>query len=172
MAERTCIIDGCGNKHRAKGYCSTHYNRVVMTLDVVHPKVSKPCVACGEQVARRDDPRRRTTCSVECRTAVTWGHRIAQADAYDWQRDAIKRALRYGARIVDKFDREEIFERDDWTCQGCGVRCDEPDPYNLRAATVDHVIALTLGGEHSRANAQTLCLSCNSAKQSGIAPAA
>jgi hypothetical protein len=27
MAERTCSIEGCGRKHMARGWCSTHYER-------------------------------------------------------------------------------------------------------------------------------------------------
>lgn len=25
-----CIVEGCNRRHRARGYCSTHYNHIVM----------------------------------------------------------------------------------------------------------------------------------------------
>src|SRR5699024_5236537 len=27
LNKKTCSVDGCDNKHRAKGLCSTHYNK-------------------------------------------------------------------------------------------------------------------------------------------------
>ncbi|MDF9718094.1 HNH endonuclease [Nocardioides sp. ChNu-99] len=134
-----------------------------------HPKEQRPCVVCGAVVVRRVDASYATTCSVRCRSVVQWGHRLAPSSGYDWAQDAVKRARAAGVAIVEVFDRAAVFARDEWTCQLCAIRCTDPDPYTLTAATVDHVVALADQGEHSRANAQTLCLSCNSSKQAGIA---
>lgn len=172
MTKRTCTIDGCSNVHRSRGYCSTHYNRLILGEAKRHPRETRTCVVCCTPVTRRRDNHHQPTCSVRCRTVVQWGEALAPTNAYVWRSDAVQRARKAGVRIVENFDRIDIFERDDWTCQACHVRCSEPDPYNLRAATVDHIVPLAAGGEHSRANAQTLCLSCNSAKQTGISPAA
>jgi len=125
-------------------------------------------VVCATVVTRRVDAGYATTCSVRCRTIVQHGHRLAPVAAYSWRSDAAKRARNAGAVIVEVFDRDEIFTRDGWVCQGCEVPCTEPNPFVLTAATVDHVVALAAGGEHSRANAQTMCLSCNSAKHEGV----
>lgn len=165
MSQRTCEIPGCERKHLARGMCSTHYNRQAGE-SVRHPKVAAACAACGKVVLRHKDSRKQysTTCSVACRTTVQWGETLAQASAYAWQADAIKRAQRYGVAIIDRFDREEIFDRDGWTCQLCGIRCSSPDPYALTSATVDHVVPMIQGGPHSRVNAQTACLSCNARK--------
>ena len=75
---------------------------------------------------------------------------------------------RYMTRCVDpalhleSFDPHEVFERDGWTCQKCGIAIDRslewPDPLS---ATIDHVVPVSAGGEHSRANARCLCLRCN-----------
>lgn len=53
--------------------------------------------------------------------------------------------------------RWKIWERDDFTCQGCGVR---------QRLTIDHIIPESAGGTLDPENLQTLCKSCNSAKGS------
>ena len=47
------------------------------------------------------------------------------------------------------------------TCEVCG----KPIERRAASATVDHIVPLSQGGNHTLANAQTLCLSCNSTKQ-------
>ena len=51
--------------------------------------------------------------------------------------------------------RWEVWERDDFTCQHCGVR---------RHLTIDHIYPESRGGPIHADNLQTLCKSCNSAK--------
>lgn len=172
VAQRICGQVECEKPHRARGLCSTHYNQLVLGETRRHPKVTAACAICGSTVLRRSDSRYKPTCSTACRTIVQWGERLAPPDEYDWQVDAAKRARKHGCRIVEEFDRTDIFTRDDWTCRACSIRCSSPNPYERTAATVDHVVPLALGGEHSRANAQTLCLSCNSAKQAAPWPSA
>lgn len=58
-----------------------------------------------------------------------------------------------------------LFERDNWTCQLCGDAVNPslkyPDPM---AATIDHIVPLVDGGEHSYANTQLAHALCNSLK--------
>jgi hypothetical protein len=164
MTYRTCSLDTCDRKHVAKGYCGSHYNTHVLDPGKRHPKSATPCVVCDTPVQRPADSRRRTTCSVTCRTVVQWGQRLAQPSAYQWRYDVEKRARDNGCLIINTFDRVEVFDRDGWLCQMCGITCTEPDPYTLTSATVDHVIPLSKQGDHSLANTQTCCLSCNSSK--------
>jgi len=49
----------------------------------------------------------------------------------------------------------DVWERDDFTCQHCGVR---------RHLSIDHIIPRARGGETTRENCQTLCRHCNSKK--------
>lgn len=164
MANRTCSLDGCERAHRARGYCSTHYNQIVCGPEKRHKRMPTPCEVCGTVVPRRDDDRYQHVCSTSCRTILAYGQ-ARRGSVYNWALDAARRAARAGAEVREIFTREEIFARDDLTCYLCGERCDPSvDPLAARYPTVDHVVALVNGGEHSRANARTACYGCNSAK--------
>ncbi len=51
--------------------------------------------------------------------------------------------------------RWEVWERDNFRCQHCGVR---------RYLSVDHIVPESCGGGRELSNLQTLCRSCNSRK--------
>jgi 5-methylcytosine-specific restriction endonuclease McrA len=175
MTERRCSMPECTQQHRAKGLCSTHYNQGLGEA-ARHPKQLVACVVCATSVRRRKDSEDRylPTCSVACRTMVAFGRAVSPTSGYAWRTDAVQRARKHGAPVIEVFDREDVFDRDAWLCQDCGIHCAAPNPFDRTAATVDHVVPLHLGGDHSKANAQTLCLSCNARKADrlDISPAA
>lgn len=73
---------------------------------------------------------------------------------------------------MEPVDRLEVFQRDGWTCYLCDTELDPAShPFDLLSATVDHVIPLSRGGEHSMANVRCACLGCNSRKQDRAAVA-
>ncbi len=61
-----------------------------------------------------------------------------------------------GASVVDVFTNPEIFKRDGWRCHICNRRV------SRSGASVDHLVPLALGGEHTRANVATAHRRCNS----------
>lgn len=164
MAQRTCRLPGCSNPHRARGLCSTHYNQRHQPNQ--HAAVPTSCTVCGTLILRAHKADRRPACSTTCRRILQFGSDAAHTGSYDWVTDAIRRAERAGALVIEAFDRREVFERDGWIC----YRCDRPtnrdaSPFDTLSPTVDHVVPLSKGGTHSLANARTACLGCNSAKQ-------
>lgn len=106
---------------------------------------------CGEIFA--GDKRRTRYCSAECfgkyKNKANWVHMN-------------RRRARLRGVLVESFDRMEIFLRDGWICQICSAPVNRaahfPDP---NMASLDHIIPIARGGEHSRANAQTAHLGCN-----------
>lgn len=60
------------------------------------------------------------------------------------------------AHPVAKLTRKEIFMRDNYTCQYCGVRTHD--------LTLDHVIPRHRGGQHRWENLVSACRSCNHRK--------
>jgi len=57
-----------------------------------------------------------------------------------------------------RFNRRNLFARDDYTCQYCG------DPFPLSQLSFDHVIPRSRGGATSWDNVVSCCLACNSRK--------
>lgn len=72
------------------------------------------------------------------------------------------RRVREQAATVERFDYLEVYERDGWVCGLCGQPVDRkltwPDP---KSPSLDHVVPLVAGGEHSRANTQLAHWLCN-----------
>ena len=97
--------------------------------------------------------KQRRYCSPECGSAnknrANWPHLNA-------------RRARLRDAFVETFDRLEIFERDGWVCGICGLPVDRelawPDPMS---ASLDHIVPVSRGGKHARANAQCSHLVCN-----------
>lgn len=81
-------------------------------------------------------------------------------------------------RSADRRLRAKVYERDGYTCQGCGVMAREvPMNYDGRSAlyaangdylVVDHIVPRSAGGTNAIDNLQTLCDRCNSVKGSTI----
>ena len=67
------------------------------------------------------------------------------------------RAFRRHAKPV-KFSRVNIYARDGYKCQYCGVKC------SISELTYDHVIPRSKGGKTTWENIVTCCYPCNGAK--------
>lgn len=75
-----------------------------------------------------------------------------------------RRALRKRLAYIEPVYRRQVFERDDWECQLCGLHLQANDHTRHDYATIDHIIPLAAGGLHSMANVQAACGRCNSHK--------
>lgn len=74
-------------------------------------------------------------------------------------------AIRRGAYKAEKIDREQVFFRDNWTCQICTKPIDGSlrFPHSM-SATIDHEIAIANGGSHTLSNVRAAHLGCNARK--------
>ena len=64
--------------------------------------------------------------------------------------------------FVENVDPMEVFERNNWICQLCNHPVSKiRDKRFIDIASLDHIIPLSKGGEHSYANTQLAHLSCN-----------
>ncbi|PVA17086.1 HNH endonuclease [Mycobacteroides abscessus] len=105
---------------------------------------------------RRNNPNRKAT-----------NASYRQGDSFKAVRKVHRQTRRARLRdaFVEKVIPREVFERDLYVCQRCWKQCPSkstvPDP---DSPTVDHIVALSNGGEHSYANTQCMCFVCNSTK--------
>jgi len=72
------------------------------------------------------------------------------------------RRARIKGNEYESFTRREIMIRDKWECQMCGIGTDPMlDVNDDRYPHLDHIMPLSKGGGHTRANTQCLCRKCN-----------
>ena len=66
----------------------------------------------------------------------------------------------------ERFKTTDIFERDKWKCKMCGCKTPKALHGGLEpnAPVLDHIIPLSLGGPHTKANTRCLCRQCNGKK--------
>jgi endogenous inhibitor of DNA gyrase (YacG/DUF329 family) len=136
--------------------------------------VTLACGQCGDSFQRlrgSTRPGARPFCSVKCRNLAVYPPRAdgATGRAADRMRCA-KRRARFVAAVVEVVDPDAVFERDGWLCHLCGESIDRAlTGWDRMGPTVDHLIPLVAGGEHSYANVAAAHRSCNSRKGASLA---
>lgn len=115
--------------------------------------------AAAERQWRQANPG--TLAAKRARYAERYPEKVKSASADRQER----RRARLAAVRAEPLRREEVFERDGWVCRLCLTSIDRllrwPHPGSV---SLDHVIPLVAGGEHSMGNSQTSHLRCNQLK--------
>jgi 5-methylcytosine-specific restriction endonuclease McrA len=110
------------------------------------PKHVVPCERCQAPIVKQGSEKRRFCPS--CRPGK--GH--------------VSRAVFYGGEY-EYINSRTVFARDGWVCQLCQRPVDEGLSWpHTESASLDHVVPLSRGGDHVRANVQLAHLGCNIAK--------
>lgn len=140
------------------------------------------CTECGAAFVQRRRPAVRRVCSNRCRNrrnqrqlgpegraAKRKRYRQNHPEKWAWTESKKawtqrRRARKRGAD-AERVLSAEIFDRDGWRCGLCGGQVDRrlsyPDPMS---ASLDHILPLSIGGAHTRANVQLAHLVCNTRK--------
>jgi hypothetical protein len=71
---------------------------------------------------------------------------------------AAAKARERGATVIDLVEPLDIFRRDDWTCYLCGGKVTAAD------ASLDHIVPIARGGQHTADNLACTHRECNYAK--------
>lgn len=134
------------------------------------------CAGCGRlfvttngsmAAARRG---RGVACSDECRRAyVARKSRESWPEHYERYKDAhFRSAHRYKARkaaaFVEDVEVAVLGARDRWKCHLCGKAVDRNAKQRGDRPSIDHLVPLSLGGEHSYANTALAHQRCNAGK--------
>jgi 5-methylcytosine-specific restriction endonuclease McrA len=122
------------------------------------------CLHCHEQFWKPSSHRAQKFCSASCDLlfrGYTLNPTAEQTRARNLRKLATRRAKRRAA-FVEVVDSRYVFERDDWRCHLCRRKCRrDVDGMHPQGATVDHIVPLSKGGDHSLANVATAHRSCN-----------
>lgn len=147
------------NARTCQPQCLLAYNRLRNRLNERKSK-AKLCVICGRL---RTNEYHSKWCSESCRREYRKRQKIA-ANLLRKQtrrrREAIKRGVRH-----ERYNASDIYSRDNWMCGLCGKpiwkRAKVP---HAKAATIDHIVPLSRGGDDVRSNVQAAHFICNSTK--------
>ncbi len=95
-----------------------------------------------------------------------WQHKYRKAHLQERRaKEQLRRAKKFGGTI-ELFADNEIFDRDGWICQICRKRVGKALKYpHPRSASLDHIVSLSKGGDHTRINVQLAHLVCNTKKR-------
>lgn len=87
----------------------------------------------------------------------------------EWDRDRCRRKRVAVDAAVEEIIDYVVFERDSWTCQLCSEavdpKCEWPDSMS---PSIDHIMPLSKGGDHSMDNVQLAHLGCNCRKNNNV----
>jgi len=89
-------------------------------------------------------------------------YRAAAKAAGSRSASCARRRVLKATTAVESFAPRETYERDGWRCGLCLRKVDPALTYpHPRSASLDHIVPLSLSGEHVRANVQLAHLICN-----------
>jgi ribosomal protein S8 len=115
-------------------------------------------------------------CSVDCnkQSKINTQTLYKTTDTYKELKRERKRNGTHKKRVIKKGSKYQLiyrrilFQRFNYVCQGCNVKCVHPNDTNYNqdnCATIDHIKPISKGGDHTYVNTQLLCRKCNSIKR-------
>lgn len=153
---KTCTIDGCEKRLRAKGMCSTHYNR--KRQPDRHKPTARPCAWCGTLVVGAGGGGRKygAACNTRCRAyiamakpstsrAMVHAPRPERADSRP--RSAKPTRKRWFAGKCATCSAPFISEHFERTC---GTACADQRHREAKRADKHRRRAIILGADHER----------------------
>lgn len=163
-----CGKAGCGKQYEQwrpwERYCSIDCRsevaaqRMRLLQEKARDRSKRACVGCGAVFAPDYGDRRNKYCSRSCRIAANYRRKVGNTHR--------RRARRFGVDY-EWIDKWEIFERDGWRCQLCGVATPRKNSGKLidAAPQLDHIVPVSKGGSHTALNVQCACRKCNLLKR-------
>jgi hypothetical protein len=139
----------CGSITQQPMYCSDRCRHISNGTVSDFDKVHRECLECGSLFTARFE--QNTYCTAVC--SRRRNNRKASAMRRARMRDV---ARHY-------FDPVDVLRRDGWRCHLCGIRTPEKlrGTYQPNAPELDHIVPLSVGGEHSPTNTACACRKCN-----------
>lgn len=153
----TCATPECCNipRFRSRQQCSSCVRE--FQLRESWRNAGKPCAICSSPLTRYQ----RKICSDTCQREY---ERISPKHRATRRKNRAVRRARKRAAYVESVDVMKHFEWQDGRCYHCGckIRLDVEVPHP-KSLTLDHLVPLALGGEHSYVNTAASCFNCNCA---------
>jgi len=152
-----CTTHDCHNIPRLRLSTQCSGCRRETQLEASWTNAGKPCVVCSRPLTRYQ----RKTCSDDCEK-----DRVRSCPKLRANRRKVhqRRRARKHAAFVENVDVMLHLQWQDGKCYHCNhlIRIDKAVPHP-KSLTLDHLVPLALGGEHSYANTVASCFKCNCA---------
>jgi 5-methylcytosine-specific restriction endonuclease McrA len=159
-ARPDCLNCGERVKMANARYCSKPDCTKVAKAAAMRERYARDPEAARRRVAAYRDAMTPEQVKREKSTRRAWAKRNGYVESKR-AGDARRRA-RARAAETEKFTHREIFDRDGWRCGICDKKIRKGLPSrHPRSASLDHVVPLSLGGSHTRANVRAAHLDCN-----------
>lgn len=157
----TCRIcakpTGRANALSCAGQCRKRWQQVAHCADPVS------CKQCGVEFNRLPGSYSRH-CSDQCQ--VMWDRAARKIERKRRGNGTHRNRVKFYGGAYEPFNPLEVLARDRWRCQLCGIKTPQAKRGSIEddAPELDHVVPLSKGGPHTRANTQCLCRRCNGLK--------
>lgn len=183
--EHICEKSGCAQIIKTCATCGedkplSNYSRSTLARDF-HRGQCKRCAYAFTKAWREGNHESvaayKKTYNAENRVEIRAWQRANRAERYasdpEFRAKVIASNLRRRRLLAEArqehYIREDIFERDNWTCQLCYEPIDPDLRYPDReAASVDHIVPVSLGGDDTTDNVQASHLACNAGKHNRV----
>jgi hypothetical protein len=152
--------------------CGTHHERPASRFCsnecASHETRQRSCKHCGEQFVSIGAYGAGSRVCKACKKRARQEEVRRRKSKYG--RNHRQRARHHGVRY-EPVPVKLVYERDNYTCQICLKKClpkarmhRKTGKIHPRSPSIDHIVAMSRGGEHVEANLQTACFRCNSLK--------
>jgi ribosomal protein L34E len=149
--------DHCGKpfsqfkRGRPRKFCN--YSCMKRRVQVLEPCQTISCKGCRREFMQKQHSQK--YCSIKCQNRTRWRND-----------NHVRRARIKAQTYIENISHDDIFARDRWRCQLCGVRVlkSKRGTQDPRAPELDHIIPIARGGAHVKTNVQCACHACNMAK--------
>jgi hypothetical protein len=176
FTQAVCDVEGCTSPSRANDMCDKHYRRVKSHGDP-SIRLTMPAGICSEAGCETQTfgrglcqrhyyamwvssgGRQKVSATMGRRRAKLAGATIVDTDL-TWATLILTSSACYiCGRECDPSDYRQIINRGGWTQKICGPAY----------PTLDHIVPVSKGGDHSADNAALACMGCNRTKSAKVA---
>jgi len=159
---KTCTIT------RQKQYNRDHKESIYAYNKQYHEKNRTRLLACQKLYNKEheDEFRLYRQANKEKIAARDKAYRQTEVGRNAHNKKSHNRRARLTGATIESVNPIEIFERDGFRCQLCGVKTmPNYNRFHSKRPELDHIIPLSKGGDHTPRNTQCLCRHCNATKR-------
>ena len=156
-----CCSNECLEKHKKESYKEYYYNYFIKNYK---SKIIE-CKNCGTVFETKYGDKQRVFCCKEC--GKHYGHQIKKLkEKYkeDKKLALKKRDELIAKNYVEPVNYNKLYKRDCGICKICGMPVLAKGVDYYWSGSIDHIVPISLGGEHSMSNCQLAHRICNSIK--------